>query len=128
MSSYSSLVTKPFNQESITTIGSERYVNPVVQIKQNHIVQFRGTITAVIQATSSCAMWKFNGAIKRENTLQSTKLVGLASYAVIANNDFKQSYIEIYANTTEGTLEIATVGLENCTIIWTTTIEIGDTI
>jgi len=73
-------------------------------------------------------MWKFNGAIKRENTLQSTKLVGLASYAVIANNDFKQSYIEIYANTTEGTLEIATVGLENCTIIWTTTIEIGDTI
>jgi len=73
-------------------------------------------------------MWKFNGAIKRENTLQSTKLVGLASYAVIANNDFKQSYIEIYANTTEGTLEIATVGLENCTIIWTTTIEIGDTV
>lgn len=128
MSSYSSLTTRPFNQESIITTGAERYVNLVVKIKQNHIFQFSGTITAVIQSSSVCAMWKFNGVVKSQNTPKSTKLVGLSSHAVISNDDFKKAYIEIYANTTEGTLEIAVAGLENRTIIWTTSIEIGDTV
>lgn len=70
------------------------------------------------QQGAAAAFWKFSGIIRRENSESTTRLVGLTTPQVVADEIFADTYVDIHADTANGALIISAKGLSDEAITW----------
>lgn len=107
----------------LTTNGMQPSADNIIRIPDDTTLSFEITITA-FSATSDTAMWKISGVVSRTTGPSTVALHDLTKPLVIGDDIFRESYVDIYADTVNGALMVSAAGVNGLTVTWNATIEI----
>lgn len=106
----------------LTTDGMGMSTDNSLVLTNNSALMFSATIGANIIGISS-AIWKFAGIIRRYDTPESTHLIGITTYDVVADPIFEETYIDIDVDLELGALKISAKGVNTQIIDWNANIQ-----